>query len=196
MGLAHEPFRAALEAIPRGQRDAWLDAVFGLDDLPPDGPELPRGCVPYLPSSVDTLLRTIALADIQERDVFVDVGSGLGRATAFMHLSTGAGAIGIEVQPALVRGARNLAERLQTDRVVVIEGDAVDLAQYMMTGSVFFLYCPFGGARLERVMAGLESIAKTRAIRVCSVDLPLPSLGWLQPVAASDNLMVYRSVAA
>jgi hypothetical protein len=50
-------FRDALLRVPPGERDAWLDSIFGLGDLPDDGPDLPRGCVPYLPSSVDTLLR-------------------------------------------------------------------------------------------------------------------------------------------
>jgi hypothetical protein len=61
-------------------------------------------------------------------------------------------------------------------------------------GSVFFLYCPFGGERLEGVIDGLEPIAQTRAIRVCSVDLPLPRRPWLEASSAgSGGLAVYRS---
>lgn len=186
-------FREALTNVPEGERDAWLDRVFGLGELPPDDPELPRGCVPYLPCSVDMLLRMIELAEVQSEDVFVDVGSGLGRATALTHFLTGASAIGIEIQPALVHKARDLAARLNAQRVSVIEGDATKLTRHITNGSVFFLYCPFSGGRLDQVMNDLESIAQTRVIRVCSVDLPLPSRSWLAPVSISGGLAVYRS---
>ncbi len=187
-------FRAALTSVPASERDGWLDQVFGLEGLPPDGPELPRGCVPYLPSSVDTLLRVIDGAKVGAEDVFVDIGSGLGRATALTHFLTGAGAIGIEIQPELVRGARELASRLNAERVSVVEGDAAELASYITNGTVFFLYCPFSGERLDRVMADLELIARTREIRVCSVDLRLPSCSWLTPVSLSGDLAIYRSL--
>lgn len=187
-------FRAALTSVPASERDGWLDRVFGLGELPDDGPELPSGCVPYLPSPVDTLLRAAELAEVRPDDVFVDVGSGLGRAAALMHFLTGAGAIGLEIQPALVRGSRDLASRLNAPRVSVIEGDAAQLAGRIMIGSVFFFYCPFGGERLDRVMDDLEAIARTRRIRVCSVSLPLPSRPWLRPVSWSNDLTVYRSL--
>src|SRR5262245_8402988 len=50
-------FRGALSAVPAADRDAWIDLVLGIDGVPDDGPELPRGCTPYLPCSADTLLR-------------------------------------------------------------------------------------------------------------------------------------------
>lgn len=187
-------FRAAITSVPVGERDAWLDRVFGLDELPSDGHELPRGCVPYLPSSVDVLLRMIDAANIEAEDVFVDVGSGVGRATMLTHFLTGAGAIGIEIQAALAQSARALAARVNAERVSIIEGDANELVRSLTVGSVFFLYCPFSGDRLDRILNDLEDIARTRTIRVCSVDLPLPSRPWLMPVAVSPDLAVYRSL--
>jgi SAM-dependent methyltransferase len=187
-------FRAALTEIPERERDGWVDAVFGIEELPIDGPELPRGGVPYLPSSVNTLLRMIDLARVGPDDVFVDVGSGIGRATVLAHLLTGADAIGIEVQSALARSARELATRLHAERVSVVEGDAAVLTGTVTSGTVFFLYCPFSGDRLERVLDSLESIARARAIRVCSLDLPLPPRSWLEPVSVALGLTVYRSV--
>ena len=187
--------RAALTRIAERERDVWLNRAFGLPDAPPeDGPELPRGCVPYVPCSVNTLLRMIELAGVGPDDVFVDIGSGAGRAMAFTHLLTGAAAVGIEIQPALVRDSRELAARLGIERVTVLEGDAVALTGSITHGSVFFLYCPFGGERLELVLDRLESIAETRAIRVCTVDLPLPERAWLAPLSEAGELTVYRSV--
>ena len=189
-----EAFRSALLSVAPTQRDAWLDRVLGLRDLPEDGPDLPRGCVPYFPCSVDALLRMVEQARVRSSDVFVDVGSGLGRAAAFVHLLTGAEGIGIEVQSGLVCAARDLTTRLLGSRVSFVEGDAATLTGVIEIGSVFFLYCPFSGGRLVKVLGDLEVIARTRRIRVCCLDLPLPACPWLtleSPLAG--DLAVYRS---
>jgi SAM-dependent methyltransferase len=187
-------FRAALTSVPHTERDAWLDLVFGLDALPDDGPELPRGCVPYMPCSVDALLRIVEHAGVQGSDVFVDVGSGLGRAAVLVHLLTGASAIGVEIQPALVLASREFTTRLKVSRLSVVEGDAALLTGFIVIGSVFFLYCPFSGERLKKVLAELEPIARTRQIRVCCVDLPLPPCPWLTLASPPFlDLAVYRS---
>lgn len=186
--------RATLMSVPPTARDAWLDAVFELDAIPEDGPDLPRGCVPYLPCSVDALLRVIDEARVRPDDVFVDVGSGLGRAATLVHLLTGASAIGIEIQSDLVHAARGLATRLRAPRVSFILGNAVELTGQIAIGSVFFLYCPFSGERLARVLADLEVIARTRTIRVCCVDLPLPPCSWLaREPQVSGDVAIYGS---
>ena len=63
----HDPsaFRAVLLGVPAGERDAWVDLVLGLDDLPGDGPALPAGGVPYLPCSVELLLRVVDGAPVR-----------------------------------------------------------------------------------------------------------------------------------
>lgn len=187
-------FRAALLAVPPGARDPWLDHVLGLGQPPDDGPELPRGCVPYLPCGVDVLIEIVDRAEVGPTDVFVDVGSGVGRAMALVHLLTGAAVVGIEIQSGLVHVARDVA-RVVSSRIANVHGDAVELTGYMMTGSVFFLYCPFGGERLQNVLTDLEAIAQTRSIRVCCVDLPLPACAWLAAAEprGSGNVMVFRS---
>lgn len=193
-GPAADHFRSALMAVPPDARDAWLDLVFALDVAPDDGPALPLGCVPYLPCGVETLLRVVSAAEIRGDDVFVDVGSGLGRAAALVHLLTGAEAIGLEIQPHLARASRDLSTRLGLSRLSVVEGDAAQLADFITTGSVFFLYCPFSGARLSKVLDALEPIARSRPIRVCCVDLPLPPRPWLELAAPpSHDLAVWRS---
>ena len=187
-------FRAALTSVPTADRDGWLDLVFGLDAVLDDGPDLPRGCVPYWPCSVDALLRLVDVAHVHDSDVFVDVGSGVGRAAALVHLLTGASAIGIEIQRGLVVAFRDLTTRLNVFHVSPVEGDAVLLTGFITIGSVFFLYCPFSGERLEKVLDDLEVIARTRQIRICCVDLPLPQRSWLTLASQpSADLAVYRS---
>lgn len=186
--------RSALTSVPFGDRDAWLDLVFGLDWVHADGPALPRGCVPYLPCPVDALLRMVEHADVQASDVFVDVGAGVGRAAALVHLLTGATTIGVEIQPELVLASRDLTARFNGLRFAPIEGDATRLAGYIAIASIFFFYCPFGGDRLEKVLDEIEPIAQMRPIRVCSVNLTLPPRPWLTLVSPpSEDLAVYRS---
>jgi SAM-dependent methyltransferase len=193
-GLRPPSFRDALMAVPAAERDAWVDRVLGLGELPSDGRDLPSGCVPYLPCSVDALLRTVDHAPVRASDVFVDVGSGVGRAAALVHLLTGAPAVGLEIQRDLVVAARELAARLVLSRVSFVEGDALVLAERLGLGSVFFLYCPFGGERVTKLLSALEPIARTKAITICCIDLPLPPCSWLvlEPSVGPD-LAIHRS---
>ncbi len=188
--------RATLDSLPSHGRDAWLDRVFDVDSLAADGRELPRGCVPYIPCPVDLLLQMVDDAQIENRDVFVDIGSGVGRAAALIHCLTAAGAIGIEIQPDLVESSRALARDLNRSRIATIKGDAVDLVTYIQVGTVFFLYCPFSGERFDRVLDELQGIAMIRPIRICCVDLPVISRPWLELISPENGeLLIYRSIA-
>src|SRR5262249_62337905 len=121
-------------------------------------------------------------------------GAGPGRAIALVHLLTGAGAVGVEIQPQFVRAARGLTARLGLSRVPCIEGDAATVAGSMVVGSVFFFYCPFSGARLAKVLDDLDPIARTRPLRVCCVNLPLPPRSWLtREPGRGGELEIYRS---
>ncbi len=192
--LPPSAFADALHAVAVDARDAWLDRVLDIDAVIDDGPLLPRGCAPYLPCGVETLLRVIEHAPVRASDVFVDVGAGISRATTFVHLMTGASAIGLEIQPALVSAGSSLTHGLSASRIASVQGDAASLAGRIVTGSVFFLYCPFGGERLDQLLSALEPIAHTRIIRVCCVDLMLPERPWLRLRAQpSTELAIYES---
>jgi SAM-dependent methyltransferase len=189
-----ETFGAALAAVSPEHRDEWLDRLWDVDGLPSDDPHLPRGCVPYLPCSVATVLDVVQQAGVTCDDVFVDVGSGAGRAALLVHLVTGAGCIGLEIQPNLVRAAQGRADWLGLSRLRFLEGDAADLVRFITVGTVFFLYCPFGGDRLQRLLDGLEDVARTRTIRVCCVDMAPLERPWLARVSSTlAHIDVYRS---
>ncbi len=180
--------RSALNQVPSRDRDAWVDQLLGLAEVPDDGPALPRGAVPYLPCAIDSVLRAIDLAGVTETDLFVDVGSGVGRVTTIVHLLTGASALGLEIQPQLVHAARELSRRLRLDRVTTLEGDA-----HLEEGTVFFLYCPFSGERLNTFLDELEGLP--RPIRLCAVDLPIPPRPWLSLIAESQDVTVFTSAS-
>ncbi len=186
-------FRAELLAVPWLERDAWLDRRLGLSELPDDGPALPRDGVPYLPSPVHALLRLADWAELSPDDHVVDVGSGVGRAAIFLHWLTGATVTGLEVQPQLVATHRGLIERHGLTRVGVLEGDAVALLPAQRDATVFTFYCPFSGERLERSLIALRELARARPLRIGSIDLPLPSCSWLQPLHSDGEVSVQRA---
>lgn len=186
-------FSAALDATPAEDRDTWLDLLWDVDEIPPDE-ELPRGCVPYLPCAVESVLEAVQHAAVTQDDVFIDVGAGAGRAALLAHLKTGARCIGLEIQPNLVDVAQARADRLKLRRMRFIAGDAADTIRFVTMGTVFFLYCPFGGERLGRFLRGLEDVARTRPIRVCCVDMPLLEPPWLTRLpTTSSRVDVYQS---
>src|SRR5690606_7158895 len=57
-------FRAEYERIHPESRDDWLDYLWDIDEIPADGPELPRGGVPYLPCAVGTVLEALQYAAV------------------------------------------------------------------------------------------------------------------------------------
>lgn len=190
-------FAAELDAIPALHRDAWLDLLWDVEGVELDEPDLPRGCVPYLPCAVETVLAALHDASVTADDVFVDVGAGAGRAAFLAHLETGAGCIGLEIQPTLARAAQARADWLGLTRLRFLAGDATELVRHVPSGTVFFLYCPFGADRLRRFLDVLEDLARFRQIRVCCVDMPALERPWLSRLpSSSTNIDVYESTLA
>lgn len=193
-GVTPASFGAALAEVPAGDRDEWLDLVWDVDEIAPDDPDLPRGCVPYLPCAVATVLDAFQQAAVTCDDIFVDVGSGAGRAALLAHLVTGAGCIGLEIQSVLARTAQARADWLSLSRLRFVEGDAAHMVRFIPLGTVFFLYCPFSGDRLRCFLDGLEDVARARRIRVCCVDMPPLEPVWLARVpSTSPRIDVYQS---
>ncbi|HEX2670380.1 MAG TPA: class I SAM-dependent methyltransferase [Polyangiaceae bacterium] len=184
----------ALAKVAAPDRDRWLDLLWDIDEVPFDEPDLPRGCVPYLPCPVASVSSALEQAEVTCSDVFVDVGAGLGRAALLAHLKTGADCIGLEIQPTLARMAQERAERARLSRMRFVQGDAVENLRFITTGTVFFLYCPFTGERLRRSLDSLEDVARARPIRICCVDMPPLEVPWLaRTPPTSPSVDVYRS---
>jgi hypothetical protein len=178
---------ARLRAVPVADRDVWVDELLGLEEPPPDVPDLPRGAVPYLPCGVDEILAMVEEAPVGPGDELVDLGAGLGRVAMLVHLLTGARARGVEIQAPLVQIARERCAALGLTGVSMVHADAAAAA---LDGSIFFLYAPFGGAVLARVIDRLEEVARRRPIVVAAVGLELPDAPWLAPRATSLAALV------
>jgi SAM-dependent methyltransferase len=114
------------------------------------------------PSDWVAARRALGRLNITSDDVFVDYGSGLGRAVLVAASFPFRKVIGIELSAELSEQAReNLARnahRVRAAEVELVTADAVDWA-VPEDLSVAYLYCPFTGDVFDRVLAKLfESV--------------------------------------
>ena len=178
-------------SVPYRHRDAWTDALLGLEAPPDDVPNLPRGSVPYLPCGVDEVLTMVRELPIRQSDELVDLGAGLGRVAILVHLLSGARAQGIEIQAPLVHLARARCVALKLAGLSFTHADA---SEVHLDGSVFFLYSPFNGPTLQAVLHKLEAVARKRPVSICAVHVELGDLPWLQRRPSSSvSLSLYDS---
>lgn len=181
--LRGEALAERIRARPPADREEWLEALLGVDRPPqaslPPHPEL----LGYHASGVGSLLHLVRDTPIRADDVFVDVGSGMGKVTLLVHLLTGARCVGLERDPVLVEAARARAAALGVTDVTYVQGDAREMA---LQGSVYFLYLPFNGVALQEAMARLEEATRGRPVRVCTLGLDLAAFTWLHPRECCD----------
>ncbi len=127
------------------------------------------------------ILEMIDRAHIAETDVFYDLGCGLGRVLMLVTLLTGAAAVGVEVERSYCRYAQLNAEALKLTTIQIQNADA-RVATYT-DGSIFFMYHPFTGEILERVLQRLRIHAEGRRIRLCTLGrctLAVAQQEWLE----------------
>ena len=146
-------------------RDGQFDREFGISSSPHK--QLTRSglpsaeFVPYQAVSYSDMREVMELLAIGPSDVFLDFGSGMGRAVCVAATYPLKAVVGIEISPELCSIARhNLSQasgKLLCRDVWIVERDAVD---YEIPGeaSVFFLFNPFRGSVLARV---LDNIARS-----------------------------------
>jgi hypothetical protein len=171
--LRGSALRELLLDVPYVDRDAFTDEMLQIDQ-PPDVP-LPPGAVPYLPCGIDEILAMVRDAPVGPGDELIDLGSGLGRVAIMIHLLSGARTRGIEIQAPLVERSIELCDELGLRGVSFVQGD---VAESDLEGAMFFLYAPFNGAMLARVMERLERVARRHPIVVGAVGLEL-DVTWL-----------------
>jgi Methyltransferase domain len=146
--------------------DELVSGVFQFEE--PDAGHVPKESemVFYQPTPARHIFRLIDMTGMTGTDVLVDLGSGLGHVPLLVSLCTGASSIGIELEAAYVKRARQCAQRLNLNKVTFLHQDA--RAADLSIGTVFYLHTPFTGSILSRVLDLLRREAATRRIRICS----------------------------
>ncbi|HEY6374042.1 MAG TPA: methyltransferase domain-containing protein [Edaphobacter sp.] len=128
--------------------------------------QLPAEMVFYQPTPARHIFDLLHLTALNEQDVLIDLGSGLGHVPLLATICTGAHSIGIELETAYVHCARQSAQALNLSNAEFIQQDArsADLS----SGTVFYLYTPFIGTILRTVLDSLRHEAANRQIRICT----------------------------
>lgn len=153
--------------------------------------------VAYQPTPARHIFDFLGRTKMTERDVLMDLGSGLGHIALTASICTRAQCIGLEVEAGYVECARRSAEELKLKRVEFMRRDAREAE--LSSGTVFYLYTPFRGTILRDVLGMLRREAEGREIRVGTFGPCAASVaeeGWLAPVTTVEagRIAVFRSV--
>jgi SAM-dependent methyltransferase len=119
-----------------------------------------RGCHDYFPTpyaELETVLRSLGPGP---DDVFVDIGSGKGRALAIAARFPFARIVGVEISPELCESARALVARagggFQCRDIEIVEADAGGF-EIPADATILYLYNPFHGPRLESLFDAIAA---------------------------------------
>ena len=154
--------------------DAFVNGLLCAEPIPGESKTLEPEMVFYQKTPARVVVELVEKAGFTERDVFYDLGSGLGQIPLLVNLLSGVTAKGVEREPAYVRYSEQSAKSLGLAKVSFVEADVreADLSD----GTVFFLYTPFTGRMLEDVLDKLRKLSTHREIRVftygpCTLDV-------------------------
>lgn len=206
-----DEFRTWLNEHTSYEAGVWGKPHYGYENLdflldevllpePQPSPSLPpeEGMVRYEAMPASVILELSERVDFAEKGAFYDLGSGLGKVTALVHLLSGAPCVGVEYQPDFCGYATEQAQRLELSGIRYLNADARQ-ADYA-SARVFFFFNPFGGEIFPVVLERLRLEAKKEEILIASYgssSLPLSEYAWLEQVPpVSDNelaLALFRS---
>jgi hypothetical protein len=163
--------------------DELISGVLRLEEMGEAIAQRTSEMVFYQPTPARHIFDLIHRTALQEQDVLIDLGSGLGHVPLLFSLCSNARSIGIELEPAYVDCARRSATALNLQNVTFIQQDArvADLT----AGTVFYLYTPFTGNMLRAVLDSLQQEASRRDIRIGTFGPCTPTVAeenWLEAV--------------
>lgn len=184
-----QAFRADVAAKPVLERDPFVDRLLGIHD-PPAPEKVPdRELSPYHASPIDELWPVFDL--LGPGDVFFDLGCGLGKVLFLVRWITGARAIGVEYDPALVAAAEAAGAALGLD-VVIRAADAREVDYE--GGTFFYFYEPFRGAVLDAVYERIRLASSRRPIRLALrwvSDAPLRATPWMREASPIGRIRLF-----
>jgi SAM-dependent methyltransferase len=193
------------------REDAAFDGAHGVDtggivtldrlEVPSDNREL--GVV-YWASGPDDFRRALSAVDVHHEDyVFVDFGSGKGRALLLASEWPFQKIIGIEFSPDLHRIAEQNVRNFQSDRQRCrnIEPVCADATSYALPSVplVCYFFNPFQAPIMERVIASIQRshAEHPRPIVVLYYNPQLDALWaaapFIRKVHAGENFCIYQT---
>ena len=193
--LSGAALRRLLDDVPRLERDHFLEELLGIAYPPLEASMAAPELIGYAPSGYDEIAYALELTGLGPGGRFLDIGSGLGKAVMLATLLTGATSRGVERDPQLHAMAEGAARSLALIDAHFDLGDALETS--MPEVDVVFMYLPFTGATLARMLERLLEAGRARPARagerfLCTAALDLPRYPELAPVGAARSwLQVY-----
>jgi protein-L-isoaspartate O-methyltransferase len=193
--LSHGALRTLFEAPAALERDHFVEELLGIAYPPLDEPAPVPELIAYTPSGYDEIVHAIDATGLGPGDCFLDVGSGLGKAVMLAALLTGAVSCGVERDPKLHALAESAARALALKSVRFEQADALEMV--VPDADVVFMYLPFTGSTLARVLERLLDAARTGRARtrsrfLCSAALDLARYPDFTPLGSPQSwLQVY-----
>lgn len=180
--------------------DAFVNELLLMEPVPNETMVREPEMVLYQQTPARIVLELVARAKFEARDLFYDLGSGLGQVPLLVHLLSGVSAKGVECEPAFSAYANQCALELALSRVSFIPQDARQ-ADYA-DGTVFFMYTPFKGRMLQDVLKKLRADTQARQIKLFTYGPCTPQVAtqsWLKREDAQgdspDALALFTSQA-
>jgi hypothetical protein len=168
--------------------DELIGGVLQLQEPSTEAAQLEKEMVAYQPTPARHLFDLISRTGLTERDVLVDLGSGLGHVPLLTAICTDARCNGIELEPAYIDCARRCAQSLNLNRVTFVQQDV--RAANLSEGTVFYLYTPFTGTILRAVLDSLRREAASRKMRICTFGPCTPTVAaepWVEAGGAIET---------
>jgi hypothetical protein len=176
--------------------DELIGGVLQLQEPVAETAPLDVEMVAYQPTPARHVLDLIRRTELTERDVLVDLGSGLGHVPLLVAICTGARSVGVELEATYVDCARRSTLALNLNNVTFVQQDV--RAADLLGGTVFYLYTPFTGTILRAVLDSLRREAASREIRICTFGPCATTVAkerWLEAdgVVETRRITVFRS---
>ncbi len=148
--------------------------------------------VVYLPTPYPLCRTFFHAVELSERDLVVDLGSGVGRFLLYGALATAARFRGIELVAPRSDTAARCVSSLQLSQVEIVEGNVLE--QDLSDGTVFYFYRPFSAQTEAQVVGRIHELARQKPLTVGACRL-LPSLFDPELFERCDmgSLQIYRS---
>ena len=153
--------RRLFDDVPRFERDHFVEEVLGIAYPPLEEPALRTSeHMTYAPSGYDEIVHAFDLTQLGPGDRFLDLGSGLGKVAILAALLAGAQSSGVDREQPLCELGRAAAIQLGVPSVQLQLGEACEAASG--DADVVFMYLPFAGEVLARVMDRLRADSRRR----------------------------------
>lgn len=123
----------------------------------------PGQLAPYDPTPQEVVERMLALANVRKNDVVYDLGSGDGRLLITAAKKYGARGVGFEIEPGLVKLARENARREGVEKLISIRQQDF-LSADLSPASVVTLYLSFDGNLAVREQLNRQLKPGTRVV--------------------------------